>query len=396
MSRKKTRLQPGIASQMWASSGELRCTSPPVLGQHHGVLDLGDAAEELRSSSVRPDFEKYSGCAPWCRPSGPCSPSGQAFEKGYVEGNLQLGHRVSPLLVFDYGPLLYTKAEGRDSDAGGPGSVDDHRCGTSRDGNGKPDAETRSPFFVSRQFFRRGGRAYALLDQGLGIARELARAPNPGKGGAERGRTDYDDDYHGDGGHGCLRQWRLYVNRDNKAGSLERAYVSNDDCDRAAHDVSLGTGARRRLRRVPAARCAAPTPRPVDYAPQPDDPLGRRADEPARVSTSRSSASSRRVSDPRDLASGGRGARPRSGGRDRVSSRGGHLSAERRHGIRSDEAPAPTVVASRPVAEPRRHAVPRPFSVLRTMWRRLRSPRRRPRLRGRRARWPRGRQAKRR
>jgi len=45
------------------------------------------------------------------------------------------------LLVFDYGPLLYTKADDGDSDApAAPAAFDRPTvCGTSGDGNGKRD-----------------------------------------------------------------------------------------------------------------------------------------------------------------------------------------------------------------------------------------------------------------
>jgi len=44
--------------------------------------------------------------------------------------------------VFDYGPLLYTKADGGDSDAPATQASFDRPtvCGTSGDGNGKRDA----------------------------------------------------------------------------------------------------------------------------------------------------------------------------------------------------------------------------------------------------------------
>jgi hypothetical protein len=42
-------------------------------------------------------------------------------------------------------------------------------------------------------------------------------------------------------------EWRLYVNRDNKAWTLDRVFVSNDECDRAARSLyksgqALGVG----------------------------------------------------------------------------------------------------------------------------------------------------------
>jgi hypothetical protein len=93
---------------------------------------------------------------------------------------------------------------------------------------------------------------------------------------------------------GASAEWRLYVNRDNKAWSLERAYVSNDECDRAARTLyrsgqALGVG----CAEYPAPGSApAPTPRPAEYARSTPTAARQvaRADEPARTSVSRSSA----------------------------------------------------------------------------------------------------------
>ena len=82
-------------------------------------------------------------------------------------------------------------------------------------------------------------------------------------------------------------EWRLYVNRDNKAWSLERTYVSNDECDRAARTLyksgqALGVGC--------AEYPQAPASRPAEYS-RSNLAASRhvaRADEPARVSSSRS------------------------------------------------------------------------------------------------------------
>jgi len=66
---------------------------------------------------------------------------------------------------------------------------------------------------------------------------------------------------------GASAEWRLYVNRDNKAWSLERAYVSNGECDRAARALyrsgqALGVG----CAEYPAPSLAqAPTPRSAEY-----------------------------------------------------------------------------------------------------------------------------------
>src|SRR5438445_637425 len=82
-------------------------------------------------------------------------------------------------------------------------------------------------------------------------------------------------------------EWRLYVNRDNKAWSLERTYISNDECDRAARTLyksgqALGVGC--------AEYPQPPASRPAEYS-RSNLAASRhvaRADEPARVSSSRS------------------------------------------------------------------------------------------------------------
>jgi hypothetical protein len=166
---------------------------------------------------------------------------------------------------------------------------------------------------------------------------------------------------------GASAEWRLYVNRDNKAWSLERAYVSNDDCDRAARTLyrsgqALGVG----CAEYPSPSAAqAPTTRPVDYA-RPNPTTQRsvaRADEPARVSTSRSSGPrvaeySTRATTSRQLALAERAPDP-------AAATASHPAAvifppSGGMEIRSDEAPAPTVVASRPApaAVPRHQAAP--------------------------------------
>src|SRR5262249_39847511 len=67
---------------------------------------------------------------------------------------------------------------------------------------------------------------------------------------------------------GASAEWRLYVNRDNKAWSLERAYGSNDECDRAARTLyrsgqALGVG----CAEYPAAGAAhAPTLQPGEFS----------------------------------------------------------------------------------------------------------------------------------
>ncbi len=87
-------------------------------------------------------------------------------------------------------------------------------------------------------------------------------------------------------------EWRLYANRDNRAWSLERTYVSNDECDRAARTLyksgqALGVG----CAEYPQPSSAhPPTPRPAEYSrSNPGAPRQvARADEPARMSSSRS------------------------------------------------------------------------------------------------------------
>jgi hypothetical protein len=164
---------------------------------------------------------------------------------------------------------------------------------------------------------------------------------------------------------GASAEWRLYVNRDNKAWSLERAYVSNDDCDRAARTLyrsgqALGVGC---AEYPPPSAAQAPTPRPAEYA-RPNPTTQRsvaRADEPARVSTSRSSAP--RVAEYSTRGTTSRHAAVAERAPDPAVATASHPAAvifppSGGMEIRSDEAPAPTAVASRPAAEPRRQAAP--------------------------------------
>src|SRR5881409_3213955 len=77
----------------------------PVLGQHHGVLDPIDAAEELPLVVGQRRLRVVLlGARPGVGHLGHVVLPGQAFGKALgVDRNLQLGHRVSPLLMFDYG-----------------------------------------------------------------------------------------------------------------------------------------------------------------------------------------------------------------------------------------------------------------------------------------------------
>ena len=84
-------------------------------------------------------------------------------------------------------------------------------------------------------------------------------------------------------------EWRLYVNRDNRAWSLERSYISNDECDRAARTLyksgqALGVGCAEYPQPQP------PASRPAEYSrSNPAAPRQvTRVDEPARVRSSRS------------------------------------------------------------------------------------------------------------
>src|SRR5438309_3796153 len=150
-------------------------------------------------------------------------------------------------------------------------------------------------------------------------------------------------------------EWRLYVNRDNRAWSLERAYISNDECDRAARTLyksgqALGVGC--------AEYPQPPASRPAEYS-RSNLAASRhvaRADEPARVSSSRSiprvaeypvrATSSRQtaVAEPPPASQSHPAAVifPPSGGIE----------------VRPVERPKPAVASSRVKTEPQRQAAP--------------------------------------
>ena len=150
-------------------------------------------------------------------------------------------------------------------------------------------------------------------------------------------------------------EWRLYVNRDNRAWSLERAYISNDECDRAARTLyksgqALGVGC--------AEYPQPPASRPAEYS-RSNLAASRhvaRADEPARVSSSRSTprvaeypvraTSSRQtaVAEPPPASQSHPAAVifPPSGGIE----------------VRPVERPKPAVASSRVKTEPQRQAAP--------------------------------------
>jgi hypothetical protein len=160
-------------------------------------------------------------------------------------------------------------------------------------------------------------------------------------------------------------EWRLYVNRDNKAWSLERTYVSNDDCDRAARTLygsgqALGVGC---AEYPPPSAAQGPAPRPAEYsrsmttAPRP----AARADEPTRMNSSRSSA--QRVAEYPARSTASRQVAAVERAPDPVAASASHPAAvifppSGGIEIRSDDAPAPAVVASRPLAAPRRQTAP--------------------------------------
>jgi hypothetical protein len=158
-------------------------------------------------------------------------------------------------------------------------------------------------------------------------------------------------------------EWRLYVNRDNKAWSLERAFVSNDECDRAARTLyksgqALGVG----CAEYPSpASTQALTSRPAEYArPSPVSQQRQiaRADEPARTTgprttTVRSGERPTRSTSPRPVPVADRVAEP-------IASAPAAVIFPPSGGmeIRTEEAPRPAVAASHPAPAPRRQAAP--------------------------------------
>src|SRR5437899_7817045 len=151
----------------------------PVLGQHHRVLDLVDAAEELPLVVGQRRLRVIVfGPGPGVAHLGHVVLPGQAFGEALgVEGDLQLSHRVSPLLVFDYGPLLYTKADGGDSDApAAPAAFDRPTvCGTSGDGNGKRDAGNEPVMRPNSASLRMSSHAIPIAESPYGRLRAMAR-----------------------------------------------------------------------------------------------------------------------------------------------------------------------------------------------------------------------------
>ena len=158
---------------------------------------------------------------------------------------------------------------------------------------------------------------------------------------------------------GASAEWRLYVNRDNRAWSLERAYLSNDECDRAARTLyrsgqALGVG----CAEYPQPISAQPsTPRVAEYSrpnPTSQRPAGR-VDESGRLSASRTSA-------PRVVEYPARASAPRSAAiADPLAASPSHPAAvifppTGGIEIRSEEASRPAAVTNQPAAEPRPQA----------------------------------------
>src|SRR5206468_8190193 len=96
----------------------------PVLRDHHRVLDLVDTAEELPLVVGQPRLRVVVlSAGPRIAHLGHVILPGQAFGEALgVEGNLELSHRVSPLLVVRlrarplYTKSVYTQQGGEDSD----------------------------------------------------------------------------------------------------------------------------------------------------------------------------------------------------------------------------------------------------------------------------------------
>jgi len=156
-------------------------------------------------------------------------------------------------------------------------------------------------------------------------------------------------------------EWRLYVNRDNKAWTLDRVFVSNDECDRAARSLyksgqALGVGCAeypaQAHAQAPAAARAGEVTRPT---PTPARQVAR-ADEPARVSTSRPATRAAeypsRPTPPRRAAAVEAPAASQSHPAAVIFLPSGGIE------LRSEDAPKPTPVATRPTPEPRRQPAP--------------------------------------
>ena len=153
-------------------------------------------------------------------------------------------------------------------------------------------------------------------------------------------------------------EWRLYVNRDNRAWSLERTYVSNDECDRAARTLyksgqALGVG----CAEYPQPQSAQPpAPRPAEYSrssPQGSRQVAR-ADDPGRLNASRSNTRVAeypvRTTSSRHVAVAEAPAASHSHPAAVIFPPSGGIE------IRPQEAPSPAVAPSPVKAEPKRQA----------------------------------------
>jgi hypothetical protein len=156
-------------------------------------------------------------------------------------------------------------------------------------------------------------------------------------------------------------EWRLYVNRDNKAWTLDRVFVSNDECDRAARSLyksgqALGVG----CAEYPAqAQAQAPAAARGGEVTRPTHTPARqvaRADEPTRVSTSRPAARAAeypsRPTPPRRAAAVEAPAASQSHPAAVIFLPSGGIE------LRSEDAPKPTPVATQPTPEARRQPAP--------------------------------------
>jgi hypothetical protein len=157
-------------------------------------------------------------------------------------------------------------------------------------------------------------------------------------------------------------EWRLYVNRDNRAWALERVFVSNDECDRAARSLykagqALGVG----CAEYPApaqAQAPAAAHRAADVTRLTPTPARQvvRADEPTRVSTSRPTARAAeypsRPTVPRRVAAAEAPAPSQSHPAAVIFLPSGGIE------LRSEETPKPTPVATQRAPEPRRQPAP--------------------------------------
>jgi hypothetical protein len=156
-------------------------------------------------------------------------------------------------------------------------------------------------------------------------------------------------------------EWRLYVNRDNKAWALDRVFVSNDECDRAARSLyksgqALGVGcaeypAQAQAQAPAAARAGEvtlPTPTPARQV--------ARADEPTRVSTSRPATRAAeypsRPTPRRRAAAVEAPAASQSHPAAVIFLPSGGIE------LRSEDVPKPTPIARQPTPEPRRRPAP--------------------------------------